>query len=248
MGSSGCSTAPASSVDAGGADAGGPATPSAGVNGMVGAGGGTLENRKIKLTVPAGALAADTAITIDEQGAVPAEYGARSPAFRFGPAGVVFQKPVTVAFKIAAAADLTKVKVYWSRREGTGFEMVATHVAADRTVTGEVMHFSDGFAALPPGKCDDPERTFCGEQGVGTDCANLYVDTNNCGLCGNVCIGKGCIGGNCRSEKGECPSGFEFCGGSGVGTDCANLDVDPNNCGGCGNLCLGTRCPKGACE
>ena len=158
------------------------AAPSAPLEATIGAKGGELENEKIKLTIPAGALAADTKVTIAENGLAPADYRARSPKFQFGPSGTEFTKPVLVVFKVPVTADLTKVKVYWSRKNGAGFDMVATNVAADRTVVGQVTHFSEGFAALPPDTCAVTLPPSDGRSLYAASTCSLFTNSNSMGL------------------------------------------------------------------
>ena len=87
-------------------------------------------------------------------------------------------------------------------------------------------------------KCD---RTGC-YSGVccGQECANLYIDPQNCGSCGHACqAGAICVAGRCR-----CPNDMDSCNGS-----CADTDSDRNNCGACGHVCpSGETCSDGQCQ
>jgi hypothetical protein len=59
-------------------------------------------------------------------------------------------------------------------------------------------------------------------------CRNLNTDEQNCGACGDTCLGsQTCTNGHC------CPSGKTYCAGEG----CVDLKNDPDNCGGCGHEC-----------
>ncbi|MHC4960349.1 MAG: hypothetical protein ACYTGN_18525 [Planctomycetota bacterium] len=77
-----------------------PNTPD--TTGMIGAAGGTVEVTSGRLTgtkvvIPAGALAADTGITIASGTNVDfAGYAVGGPAVRFGPEGTIFAQPVTI--------------------------------------------------------------------------------------------------------------------------------------------------------
>jgi hypothetical protein len=76
-------------------------------------------------------------------------------------------------------------------------------------------------------------------------CVNTKNDDDNCGNCGNKCVGgTSCGGGHCLC------GGHALCTGSDVccGTACANLDDDVNNCGGCGIACpTGYNCHNRQC-
>jgi len=70
----------------------------------VGTSGGTVSAQGVVLTIPAGALAKDTVISITEDpGPVPLGYTALSSLYSFGPQGTVFLKPVTVRFPLKSA-------------------------------------------------------------------------------------------------------------------------------------------------
>ncbi len=82
-----------------------------------------------------------------------------------------------------------------------------------------------------------------GQELCGDVCADITVDRNHCGACGNECsAGQVCDGsGTCAAS---CGAGLSECGGS-----CVDTDVDPSNCGGCGTVCdAGQVCDgSGAC-
>ena len=109
-------------------------------------------------------------------------------------------------------------------------------------------------AVCDNGKCDiDCEFGYkdCDEQ-PGCE-ANTDDDVQNCGGCGNGCVGGStespvCIAGECFTN---CNAGWGNCGGeSGCET---NLQTSMQHCGGCGNECLvginqvSTSCQGGHC-
>jgi Stigma-specific protein, Stig1 len=83
--------------------------------------------------------------------------------------------------------------------------------------------------------CPAP-NTICATPG-GSLCTNLNNDPNNCGSCGQTCIG-----GTCQSGKCVCPAGESMCFGT-----CVDLGSDPQNCGSCGTFCKAGETCCGAC-
>lgn len=143
----------------GGADAGSPGGTDAGEGPAtgavtVGAAGGTVSAGGAVLSIPPGALAADTAITMSVSAdPVPAGYAAYSPLYRFEPSGLAFAKAasISIPFAIQPGSDSGNpgndprlAALFWSRRGGSGYERVAARISGG-TVTAEVTHFSTGF-------------------------------------------------------------------------------------------------------
>ena len=114
----------------------------------IGAAGGSLASpdSRLKLTVPAGALAADTAISIQPiTGKAP---GARGNAYRLTPDGQTFQKPVSVAFSYADAdlANTAAEALGVAYQSGDGLWHWVGPPAVDataKTVTVSTDHFTD---------------------------------------------------------------------------------------------------------
>ena len=117
----------------------------------IGAKGGTVTlSGGPTLTIPPGALSADTTITITALSDQPTS-GALSPVYQFGPEGTTFAAPVTVTFPLSTSG--AQASVLWSA-PGTPltYEAPATTVAGT-TATAEVTHFSNGgvFGPLQDG-------------------------------------------------------------------------------------------------
>lgn len=114
----------------------------------IGPSGGSLTVGSLTLDVPAGAVAADTAITITEAGtAVPDGYVAVTPLYRFAPEGLVFAMPIAV--KMSFQGLSAGLRIYWSRTtDPTSYEPLATEFA-DGVATAHVTHFSTGFLGRP---------------------------------------------------------------------------------------------------
>jgi hypothetical protein len=150
--------------------------------GLIGADGGTVTTGGAVLTVPAGALDAEVEIGIaTTDDADPDGFVSASPIFRFTPEGLVFSVPVDVAIDFTGAAD--GIGLIWSLPAGDGFESLGGTIEG-QTVTGQVTHFSRGFAgkAAVGGGCGD-----------GAACAGGLV----------------CVGGQCVEPPGECTDGID---------------------------------------
>jgi hypothetical protein len=75
----------------------------------------------------------------------------------------------------------------------------------------------------------------------GGECVDLGTDPNNCGMCGNDCMGDPCGAGVCQNDCGGFP---DQCGAS-----CTDQEIDPLNCGECGNVCNADQlCFNGDCR
>ncbi len=102
--------------------------------------GGTVasEDGKAELTIPAGALAEDTTITL----AVEAASGdAQAQVYNFGPDGLTFLKPVTLALAFDGKVP-DKQKAVLAVLDGDKWTAIAGSALADGKVTGEITHFS----------------------------------------------------------------------------------------------------------
>ena len=99
--------------------------------------------------------------------------------------------------------------------------------------------------------------------GFGGDfCADTDSDPDNCGFCGNVCLGSdSCVSGRCDRGYGndgfgsadeECGFGQELCpSDSLLGDDlvCVDTSRDSGNCGQCGTACpRSSTCSSGRCS
>jgi hypothetical protein len=109
----------------------------------VGAGGGSLSAQGVVLTIPPGALASDTTITVTIGGTIPSGYVALSPPYTFAPVGTTLQKPATITFTLPSAG--TSPTVYWSNSSGA-FDALATTPTANG-VSASIDHLATGFVA-----------------------------------------------------------------------------------------------------
>ena len=109
------------------------------------AAGGTVTLEGTTLSVPPGALAANTQITITSTtSAPPATFTSwSSPVFKFEPDGLTFSAPVSVTMTFTGSPVMPAVQ--WSTPSG-GFENRGGSVEGD-LITASVTHFSQGFVA-----------------------------------------------------------------------------------------------------
>jgi hypothetical protein len=140
-GSSGSSDGSSGDVVAASDDGGADATQT--TMQTVGAAGGVVSAAGVVVTIPSGALASDTAITVTTSNAqVPAGYTGLSPIFSFGPAGTVLLKPAVVAIDLKT--QVLDAKVFWSNAGG-GYDELPTTVTAD-SASASITRLDEGFA------------------------------------------------------------------------------------------------------
>jgi hypothetical protein len=108
----------------------------------VGAAGGSVSAPGAVLDIPAGALAADTAISITPNaGAIPSGYTGLSQLYSFEPDGTVFQKPATIT--LTPSGPGSSPVVFWSNASG-GYDALET-TSTGTGVSASIQHFSRGF-------------------------------------------------------------------------------------------------------
>jgi hypothetical protein len=105
-----------------------------------------------------------------------------------------------------------------------------------------------GVECEPP--CEAGEAC-CPVSGGDPVCANLQIDSDHCGACGNACpAGESCSSGACTDTPCDPPD----CGGDPMrccGGTCVNTDTDMENCGVCGRVCEpdeADACSGGHCQ
>ena len=124
------------------------------------AAGGTVADPsgKTTLTIPPGALAQDTDITLAIK---PASAGAVVDVSEFGPDGLKFLKPVTLAIKADATLAVQGKSLALATLDNGAFKAIDGSTYAAGSATGSIQHFSsysvvviDGIAVLqPPASC-----------------------------------------------------------------------------------------------
>ena len=139
--------------------------------------GGTVSDPagKTTLTIPPGALEADTDITLSVEAA---SAGAATDVSSFGPDGLRFVKPVTLSIKGDASLAPPEKSLAIATLEGGAFRAVEGSTYADGAASAPIMHFSkysmivvDGrVVSAPPASCAATEAAFapCGGDPTGT--------------------------------------------------------------------------------
>lgn len=160
-----------------------PRGSGAAVTRTIDAAGGELAVEGATLTIPAGALAAPTEITVTATtGSAPAGYTALSPVFRFEPDGLAFAQPVAVS--LPWGGDPAGAAIHWSRADG-GFERLASTVDGT-TMKASVEHFCQGFVGrespVDGGTGPDPHAT---PVGIAGGCALASDGTVRCWSAGH---------------------------------------------------------------
>jgi hypothetical protein len=169
---SGCSTTTTPSVAPNSPPKASPVGAPAGdsLTATIGAAGGTIESTdsRIRVTIPAGALAADTVIGI--QPITDTDAAGFGQAYRLTPDGQTFGKPVTVAFQYTDT-DLDStfanaLGIAFQDKEGRWESQGAViRDAATKTLSVTSTHFTDfselsGIQLLPGSKKIKPKRTL----------------------------------------------------------------------------------------
>lgn len=118
---------------------------------IVGPAGGAVRSAGVQMDIPRGALATDTAISVAlTQTPGPSGSGAITDIYQFEPAGLAFSAPVTVAFDIPPG--VSKATIYWSHKDGVGYDPLPTYVTGQSTLVATVTHFSSAFLGTPVGQ------------------------------------------------------------------------------------------------
>ncbi|HSN24674.1 MAG TPA: hypothetical protein VLT45_00265 [Kofleriaceae bacterium] len=189
----------------GGSHGGGPAGTGDSQTQMVSASsGGSVTVDGTTLTIPPGALPADTQITITSTTSKPpSSYSTwYSPVFKFDPDGLVFLAPVQISLEITGSPS--QPTVWWSKPTG-GFEAVGGTVNG-HVITASVMHFSQGFVAGPPQGGTGPDAGGAPDSGVSTPDGGGGPDSGTTGPDGGT-HGDGGTGGADAGGTGGADAG-----------------------------------------
>ena len=147
-------------IDTGGSGDTGPApdTNTPPVEETIGPAGGVIEFGDFRLTIPAGALAADTAIAISfAADQSPAGYDLYTGVYRFAPAGTTFAIPATVSARFDG--DAGRATLFWTAAGGSNVERRGGLIGSDGRLEGTITHFSEGFVADGVSYTDTSDRS-----------------------------------------------------------------------------------------
>ena len=135
LGLAACGGDPAESGAGGG---GGAAAPIA--QEIVASKGGTVANpdKSVSLAIPAGALGADTKVTITVS---PKEEATATSVYTFGPAGVMLTTPATLAISTAGVSVPAKMKAVMGIQSGTSWAEVPGATQGSGTLEAPVSSF-----------------------------------------------------------------------------------------------------------
>lgn len=227
-----------------------------------------------KISIPAGALAADTSITItlSKDAIAPAGIKSAGPVADFGPDGLKFATPATVTLPYAAGTAAKDLVIVGIESNGARLRIGRKDLTVDegaRTVTFKIAGFTRYGAGSQGNQCAADSDCAAGEvcqngvcvpaQGCQTnaDCARGQVCDPTTATCVNACTGsctnKSCGDDGCGGSCGTCAAG-ELCNSVNQCVHCApncgaGRTCGDDGCGGtCGTCATGETCdPNGNC-
>ncbi len=134
-------------------------------------GGTVTADDGASITIPANALAADTAITIKRwKNPLPPPVDGRSNRYEFLPEGTQFKMPVSVTIPFDGSADAIFL---WTAAAG-GYENANGKITG-KMITGRVTHFSSGGASGKPICPTQGGNTFCRQFGLWNCCYGSQI-------------------------------------------------------------------------
>ena len=160
LGLAACGGDPVGSGAGGGGGAAAPITQD-----VVAAKGGIVANpdKSVSLAIPAGALGADTKVTITVS---PKEEATATSVYTFGPAGVMLTTPATLAISIDGVSVPAKMKAVMGVQSGTSWAEVPGATQGSGIIEAPVSSFgaySVIFVATPacPDECMSQADAVC---------------------------------------------------------------------------------------
>jgi hypothetical protein len=137
---------------------GGPDSGASTVQKVIGASGGTVTNGDTSVTIPAGALSADTTVTVTStpDAAPPSDATPVGAPYTFGPEGQQFAQPVTVtlpfdASRLPAGAHPSDVVLFTAPAGTTNFVSLGGMLVDSSHVSAQTTHFSVIVAGVAAG-------------------------------------------------------------------------------------------------
>ena len=232
-----------------GGDGGGSGSGNNNGSGTIGTGGGTVSLPSgPTVLVPAGALPANTPITVAAS-TTAAPGGAVTPVYQFGPDGTTFTTPVKVSFAVPAGTAAANVAIYWTKPGSATLWDVLPATVSGTVASADVTHFSAGFvgAACAAGAACTPTNAChagvwtCNGTPVCADAGTNVADGTACGT-GLTCTAGTCAGPTCVAGQTCTPTGAPVaCKAYATACDASGAQ----SCGVSGNLADGTACGTG---
>ena len=142
-----------------------PSPPPATAN-VIGAAGGTVAGPGgAKVDIPAGALATDVTLQIEQTTAgapaLPTDLTATGPMFAFTPHGTTFALPVTMTMPFdPAGVPAGATPQFYKTNAQNEWEQVANATFGANAVVAEITSFSFGQVVIPPLQRNEPEREW----------------------------------------------------------------------------------------
>jgi hypothetical protein len=145
--------------------------------------GGELETGGVALSIPGGALAEDTMITIDplERDGLPKLDVVASKVFDFGPDGTTFSEPVAITVDFDAARTPKGMTAKMAFLDGDDWHVLDDSTVDGNEVTGETTHFTP-YAVI-----------FVAEQSAGDSCDDAAFEACGGDLIGSWKFTLGCL-------------------------------------------------------
>jgi Cys-rich repeat protein len=234
----------------------------------IGSAGGTItvasaDNATLagtSITIPANALAADTAISIGLSnesvlGSAAAGSTAIGPVVDFEPSGTVFAVPVTITLPVTLPSGVASSRVFVEAVETTGEakSLAATYAAGLATI--QAKGFTDFGGLITPGTtescstdADCPSGQICVDASCtpGTDVrpdASIDADETDGGGPTIDASADVVTGGNCSTDA-DCPTG-EICDGGRCAPAGSDASIDGGSADGSTSVCGDGVCSGG---
>lgn len=195
----------------------------------------SLELAGTQLVIPAGALSAETQITLELglEGLVAGTDKGAGEIVHWGPSGTKFAKPVTMTlpYKLAAGETADRLFVQVVEADGTRFAIDRTLLVVDETA--KTVRFDvDGFTGFQPG--------------TNTPC----MSNNDCVMGQQVCVNGVCKPSGCTSMSCQCTTNSQCAQGqvctNGVCQACTTSSCT-GQCGTINQCPMGQTCVNGMC-
>lgn len=181
------------------------------------AAGGVVSGTGVSLSFPAGALSADTTITIDikDPSGYPDASNIAANVFELGPSGATFLQPVPLTLSLNGQTPPSGSKATIAYLDGSSWKPLDDSVASGGSVTATTTHFSS-FTVV----------WVAGQQNAG-GCASMSFSPCGGDLTGTWSFSAACVdfAPNFDPSKGQCPGSSGSASVDMSGTATFNADM-----------------------